>query len=175
MHGGSLIHRRNAFTLVEIIVVVIILGIVAGLAIISTGGTEATAAAAGADVVARDLEVARSEAQRLQTYITVSFSEANDSYTITDNAGNVLTHPLTNTAETIFINNEIEDSEVSLTSVDFGSGSTTIVFDSNGEPLASDKVSPISSDSKIVVTSGSASYSVTVAPITGRVLVKSGT
>jgi prepilin-type N-terminal cleavage/methylation domain-containing protein len=175
MHGGSLTHRRNAFTLAEILIVVIILGIVAALVIMSTAGTEATAAAAGADVVARDLELARSEAQRLQTFITVTFSEANDSYEITDAANNIITHPLTNTAETIFINNEIEDSEVSITSVDFGSGSTVVVFDQNGEPLASDKVSPISSDSKIVVTSGSASYSVKVAPITGRVLVKSGT
>lgn len=165
-------HGNQAFTLVEIIVIIVILGIVASVVIISaSGATEATTAAAGADIVARDLELARSEAERTQSYIVVTFAPSTDSYSIADSKGNVIIHPIKKTAETIYINNEVDTGTVVIDSASFGTSGVTVVFNPYGEPVATDKTTPIASDSKVMVRCGDSSYAVRVAPITGRVLV----
>ncbi|MBS3821169.1 MAG: prepilin-type N-terminal cleavage/methylation domain-containing protein [Planctomycetes bacterium] len=174
MNGCSPSRQRRAFTLVEIIIVVIILGIVSGIVIISTMPTETTSAVAAADIIARDLELARQEANGRQEALVVEFSVSSNSYSIKDTDGNVISHPVKQTTASININDEVTTGTITLVSADFGDSGQSIYFSALGEPVASDLTTPISSDSKVVVQCGDETYSVIVAPVTGRVRVQAG-
>jgi hypothetical protein len=142
---------------------------------VGASSSDGTNAAAAADIIAGDLEVVRQEAIRREESIFVTFSASNGTYAIADAKGNKVLHPVRKTADTIDLDAEVTSGTVSIVSADFGGGSDTVVFNALGEPVSNDATpAPISSNSKVVVQSGDARYSVLVSPLIGRVRVKAG-
>ena len=74
----------RAFTLIELVVVVVIVGILAGVGIARAGtGGAAYHAELAAKKIASDLELARRQSLYRSTTVTVDFDTVNDRYTLT--------------------------------------------------------------------------------------------
>lgn len=149
-------HRRRAFTYLELILVIAILGIVAGIAVPRFGNFIARRRVdAAATRIATDLALARREAKFSSSTLTVSFNVGADSYTLVgmddpDHAGREYAVPLTE-----------EPYNASITSADFG-GDFEVIFDGYGVP---------DSGGTLVVAVGSYRKTLTLNADTGRVTV----
>lgn len=150
----------KAFTLVEILVVVIIMGIAAGVVIpmaIDSGDLQASG---GARMLASDLQYAQNVAITTQTPVTVTFNTAGDSYTLS-NASGPLIHPMTKDAYTVDFDTVGGFSSLDLVSASFG-GEAEVTFDELGAPD-----NPGTVTLQVVANA----YRVTVSAATGRVTV----
>src|SRR6185436_12386921 len=88
---------RGGFTLVEILVVVIILGIAGAIIVPSIGSRDDLKAAAAARVIMADLIYTQNLAITSQGNRYMSFDTVNQQYTVTDAAGAVIQHPVNHT------------------------------------------------------------------------------
>src|SRR5580765_3552311 len=84
----------RGFTLVEILVVVIILGIAGAIIVPSLGSRDDLKAAAAARVIMADLIYTQNLAITSQGNRYMAFSVPQQQYSVTDSAGGVITHPV---------------------------------------------------------------------------------
>ncbi|MBN1941662.1 MAG: GspH/FimT family protein [Phycisphaerae bacterium] len=156
----------RAFTLLEIMVVIVIAAIIGGVALALSGDSDSTAALAGARIVLQDLEFAQSEAICRRSPITVTFNVGAGSYTVSDGVG-AITNPVTHQA---YVVNLAEESggAAHLSGASFGAGSA-VSFNASGEPVLPGTDTPISSGSGVTVSCGSAVRSVTITPVVGKI------
>lgn len=152
---------RRAFTLIELIVVVVLLGIAAVMIIPETAGGASMQAQGAARVLAGDLEYAQNQAITSQLNVTVTFNKTGNSYTVSNQSG-TLVHPITKKAYVVKLGQGTYQS-VKIASMTFPNAGTTVVFDPLGTPTP---------DGGITLTAGASSYVVTIAPATGRITVK---
>ena len=150
----------RAFTLVEILVVVVILALIAGLVIPMVVDTDDLRATAAARMVATDLQYAQNIAITTQQNVTVAFDAGEGTYALS-NASGALIHPMKKTAFTIDLKGEDGWERVELVSASFGGGAT-VTFDELGAP---------SSAGTVTVKAGGMIYQISVAAATGRVTV----
>ncbi len=155
--------RGWAFTLAEMIVVILIMAIIAVMVIPRAIGTSGLQARSAARLVMSDLEYAQNQAIVTQADITVSFSTAGNSYTVSNESGPLI-HPITKQVYTVDFDAQKGLDSVSISSASFDVGSA-VTFDPLGAP---------SPDGTVTVVAGTHTYRVTVAPITGRVSVSEG-
>jgi len=151
---------NHAFTLVEILVVIIILAISAAIIIPYAVGTSSSQARAAARMVMSDLEYAQNEAIVTQSPITVTFDISGNSYTVSNESGPLI-HPITKKAYAVDFDTISGFENVSISSANFD-GAATVTFDAIGAP---------NSGGTIVVSAGNHCYSITVAPVTGKITV----
>lgn len=152
-------HRDKGFTLIEILIVVIILAIAAAIAIPRMGSAGAMQMRAAADMIAADLEYAKSMATSRQADYTVIFNTSAESYQIEDASG-VINHPVKVGSQ--FIINFSADSrldEVDITNVNFNSTSQ-VQFDRLGSP---------DNAGTITLQAGGVSATITVEAVTGYI------
>lgn len=159
--------HSTAFTLFEMICVIIVAAIVAGVALTMTGDSDSTAAMAGAQIVLQDLEFAQSEAICRRSPITVEFNVGAGTYTLSDGAGPI-TNPITKQDYVINLAQESGSGGVNLSGANFG-GSSSVSFNSTGEPVIPGTDTPISSENSITVSCGDASHSITITPVIGKI------
>ncbi|MCG3179279.1 MAG: hypothetical protein BIFFINMI_01613 [Phycisphaerae bacterium] len=159
-------HRGGAFTLVELLVVLVILGIAASIVVAVFGSTGDLKTAAAARKLTSDLQYAQNFAITHQTKVRVAFDASGNSYTLLSvpDAGSatVMTHPITHKPYVVTLSSDEGLKNVSLGSVDF-SGSTAIDFDALGAP---------DQGGQITVVSGSTLKTLTVAPVTGKISIQ---
>jgi len=154
--------QRAGFTLVEILVVVVIISIAAMMAIplMTSGGTMQLRSAA--NMIAADIEYAKSISISRGEPFTVNFDAANETYKITDQDGNLISHPIKKGTDYQVDFQTTENlSQVDISAVDFG-GSSEVSFDSLGTP---------SSGGTIEVVAGESTRTITIEPVTGFVSV----
>ena len=152
--------NRAAFTLVEIMMVLVIIAITAAVVIpnaISTASFQATSAAR---MIATDLQYAQDTAITSQTPVTVTFNVANESYTLS-NASGTLIHPITKVAYVTAFGTLKGFSDVGIVSANFG-GASVVTFDELGSPNQAGTIS---------LQAGEHAYRLDVAAATGKVTV----
>jgi prepilin-type N-terminal cleavage/methylation domain-containing protein len=130
---------HSGFTLVEILAVVVILGIASAMVIPQIASRDDLKVAAAARVLMADLMYAQNRAISLQQVHYVSFS--GQSYTVqTKPSGSTtlstITHPITKTTYTSTFGTSDGLKDVTLNTVNFGSGKTILAFDEMGIPYA---------------------------------------
>ncbi len=160
----------GAFTIVELIVVMVILAIAAMLAVPMISSAADVQVRSAANMIAADLDYAKSMAISTQQYHSVVFNPAEEKYEVHDASGNVIDHPIR--AGSDFVVDLQADSRlrrVDIASADFDS-QTTITFDYLGSPY-SPPLNPLNSG-VITLSAGSFSMTVTVEPMTGYVTIQ---
>lgn len=155
------------FTLVEIIIVVVILAIAAALAIPMLGSAGSMRLSSAANVVAADLEYAKSLAITKGQNFSVAFNQDDESYQIEigDGSGTVIAHPVKKGFP--YIVNFGQDSRfsgVDIVTVDFAPADPAkVTFDYLGSPNAGGYV--------LIGCNGS-NMKVNVEPVTGFVSIE---
>jgi len=172
----------SGFTLVEILLVVIILGIASALLVPQIGERDDLQAASAARVIMSDLLYAQNHAIATQQYQYVTFNVANQQYTLYSGTptgpGTILTHPvyLTNYVMNFGGSGQNSFPNVTLVSANFGNNQPTIAFDSMGVPYfytaANSNNTAISGVGTVQISSGGYSLTIDVAQDTGDISVQ---
>jgi prepilin-type N-terminal cleavage/methylation domain-containing protein len=148
--------RQSAFTLVELVIVVALLGILAMLVgpIVASG--DGFAAAAAARAISSDIQYAQNHAIAFQEEVTVTFQPHEDTYTLSNESGPLI-HPISNEAYVVDLGNQSDYAEFELLTASFGGGQT-VTFDELGSP---------DNDGTVEFRIGSIRYAIDVAYVTG--------
>jgi prepilin-type N-terminal cleavage/methylation domain-containing protein len=166
--------QHRAFTLVEILVVVIILGITSAIIIPSIGTRDDLKVAAGARLVVSDLIFAQNRAIATQQMHYVLFDPANERYSVlTGLPSTYVTHPITKSNFITTMNGPGGTEGLLIDSAGFG-GQPIIGFDEMGIPysVTGGGVATALVDAGTVdVTCGELSVTVSVEPYTGEIQV----
>jgi prepilin-type N-terminal cleavage/methylation domain-containing protein len=174
-----------AFTLVEILAVVVILGIASAIIIPNMGTRDDLKTAAAARTLVADLIYAQNQAITTGRMVYIKFDTANNCYTLltTANSGGdtSMTNPITQTSyvrqfgvtvsgwETITVNSAVLNG----TDVNYRP-MYTLAFDELGSPYVfryTDNTTNDLNDGSIVLQSGTFTTTVSVAPATGEITV----
>lgn len=174
---GRTAKQRRGFTLVEILMVVLILGIASAIIIPQIGSRDDLVAAAGSRVVIADLIYAQNRAIAMQSPFYIKFT--GQSYSIYSAPPVVgvqpITHPVTRAPYTTTFGAQSSPlSNVALTSESFG-GPSIVGFDEMGSPFSYDTgtstATSLTASGTVVLTSGSSSLTISIEPYTGEVTV----
>jgi len=160
---------ESGFTLIELVIVMVILSISALVVIPMIGSASSSQLSSASDILASDLEYARSMAiSRGYTY-SVVFDTANNSYEIRDATNTVIRHPVKKGFDYVvnFGPGEMFDT-VTISSADFDS-TNVIKFDSLGSPYNGSN-SALNSGA-VVLQAANASMTVSVEPVTGYISI----
>ena len=166
----TILRRLNGFTLIEILVVMVILGILVAIVIPQALDTEKEAVEASARMVLHGLEFAQSEALKRKTPVTVQFNAGTESYTISDASG-LLTNPVTHQPYNTDLRTAIGESSLNIVSANFGNGDSSITFLANGEPVQGGSSQIVANDNRIIVLCGKNALTIAVSPIIGKVTI----
>jgi prepilin-type N-terminal cleavage/methylation domain-containing protein len=172
--------RARAFTLVEILVVVVIIGAISALIIPQIAGRDDLKAAAGARVLIADLSYAQNLALSTSRVVYVRFDEDEQRYTLyrafplTD--ANRVVHPVTQGPFVVSFGRPRDAMEkLVLSDVDMD-GQEVLAFDEAGAPLAvqSGGGSSALDEGSVVVNCGTRTVTVRIDADTGRLTAIAG-
>jgi prepilin-type N-terminal cleavage/methylation domain-containing protein len=171
--------KAGGFTMVEIIVVVVILGIAAMMAVPMLSSAADMQARAAADRIASDLDYAKGLAVTHQTPYTVVFSPSGDSYDIRVTSTDTLVSNPVRPSENYLVDFSTDSrlNRVDITDADFDSDAdNAITFDYLGSPHSGKLAnSPLTSGdtARITLVAEDFTLYVDVEPITGYVTITS--
>ena len=155
--------QRRGFTLVEVLIVLVIIGIAAGIVVPHMLETGTLRAQAAARAIIADILFAQNEAIAMQSPRRVAFNVDDDQYSLTDGGGTALPAPSRSGGlYTVDFGNDRRFEGVALSAADFD-GEAVLEFDALGSP---------SSGGQVEVTAGDTRYRITVAAFTGRVTIE---
>jgi len=125
--------RQVAFTLLEVLIVVVLIAIAAMLIVPMAGSAAGMQVRSAANVIAADLEYAKSTAISRGQKLSVVFDEAGESYQIEDENGNVIQHPVRKGFDYVVDFETIGLDKVDIVDADFDS-TNEVKFDYLGSP-----------------------------------------
>ena len=167
-------YTAGAFTMVELIVVMLVLAIAAGIMVPMMGNTHAMELRAAAQHVASTLTYAQNSAIAARAPIQVVFSPDAESYSLQDADGQVLTGDVTtddSRFQTTFPDT-YDYSSVTIETADFDD-TQSVWFDRLGSPHsgAIADAPPHLASGQLVLASGESTVTIAVAPVTGNITV----
>lgn len=169
-----LTRRRGGFTLAEVLVVVMILGIAAIVAVPMLGNTDQMRVESAARQLASTLLYAQTTAISSEQQYQVVFDSTGTGYEVQDAGGNVAPDPLITTQPyRVDYATDKRLSKVRIASASFD-GQNQVWFDRLGSPYAGTIVAspPPLTNGQVVVQAGNESITVLVEPVTGRVRIQ---
>lgn len=162
--------RRKAYTLIEVLVVVTVLGIAASLVIPSMGSANALRVQAAVRSVIADVTFAQSDALAFQQGRAIIFDLDNNRYQVVQVRGSNIDPATDLIYETRITGSTFGDSRLESASL-AGSNGRTLIFDEMGAPVtAPGGTTPASNGTIRIVGSGQA-FILTIEGYTGRVSV----
>ena len=156
-------NRYCGFTLLEMIIVVIIIGILAMVSVPYASSGDDVKVIAAAAALAADIQYAQNVAITFQLPITVAFNTSANTYSLL-NASGILNHPISKSEYVIDFESKHGVVGVDVVSADFD-GLASVTFDELGAAEIGGSV---------VLNVNSVSYTISVAAVTGKVTVSSG-
>lgn len=151
----------RGFTLIEILIVIVILAIAAMTAIPMMGSAASVQIRSAGNMIAADLEYAKSLAISKGQNFSVVFDEGAESYSIVDQDGNTISHPVKKGFDYVI---DFEDEglgRVEIADADFD-GASQVQFDYLGSP---------DNGGTVHLQAGDMSATVSVEPVTGYITV----
>lgn len=124
---------RAAFTLIEMMIVLVILAITAAMAVPMISSGAGMQVRSAANVLAADLEYAKSMAITNGSRYSVVFDTTNETYQIEDSSGSPIEHPVKLKDYVVDFPADSRLSQVNIVSADFD-GQTAVTFDYLGSP-----------------------------------------
>lgn len=164
--------QRSGFTMIEILIVVVIIAIAAMMAIPMMTSAGSMQIRSAANMIAADLEYAKSMAISRQKIYAVVFNESTESYQIEDTSG-IIDHPVKKGFKYIVnFSNDSRLDKVDIADVDFDPDSSrTITFDYLGSPYSGSGTSNPLNSGVISLQAGGATATINVEPVTGYVTI----
>lgn len=154
-------NKIAAFTILELMAVLVIISIAALIAIPMFSSAAKTQLRSAANMVAADLEYARSLAISKQQMSRVVFDETNESYRIEDSTS-VISHPVQIGKDyEVNFSTDRRVNQVDIVNVDFGS-TTQVEFNYLGSP---------DNGGTIQLAAGSSAMTIAVEPVTGFITI----
>jgi len=161
--GYGLRRKSGGFTIVEVVIVVVIIAIAAMIAVPMMSSAASLQIRSAANMIAADIEYAKSMAISKGQNYSVVFDTAAESYEIVDPVGNVIQHPVKKGfTYSIDFQNDSRLNKVDISSAVFDTDQT-VVFDCLGSP---------DSGGSVVLQAGGTTKTVTVEPVTGFISVQ---
>lgn len=156
--------RGSAFTIVEILIVIVILAIASVMAVPMVSSASSFQIRSAANIIAADLEYAKSLAISRGQNFSVEFDTSTESYSLLDQNGDVISHPIKKGFDYIIdFRNDSRLDKVNIASVNFTNSKVT--FDCLGSP-------DNTSEGEIVLTAGGMTIKVKVVPVTGYIRIE---
>ncbi|MFA6186951.1 MAG: GspH/FimT family protein [Phycisphaerae bacterium] len=156
-------NKAPAFTLVEVIIVVIIVGIIAAIAVPMYTSAASVQLSAAANMVASDLEYAKSMAISTGKTYQVVFDTAAESYSLKNSSGTI-NHPV-RVGQTYVVSFASDGrlNKVDIVSTNFGV-SNTITFDYLGTPSVN--------SGEVVLSAEGGTMKVKIESVTGYISIE---
>lgn len=152
----------SGFTVIEILLVVVIIAIAAMLAVPMIGSAGSVQIRSAANMIAADLEYAKSMAISRGQNFSVVFDESTESYRIEDQEGATIPHPVKKGFDYVIdFRSDGRLNRVDIADVDFDAASA-IEFDYLGSPLNS---------GFITLQAAGTTMTITVEPVTGFISI----
>ena len=158
--------QKNGFTLIELLVVVVILAIAAAMAVPMFSGSAQMQVASAANMVAADLEYAKSMAISHQQQYGIVFNPASNKYDVVDQNG-VIKHPVKIDNYTVNFSTDSRLKSVVLTSTNFGD---QIYFNYLGTPCTNAAGTTLNSQGEIWLQGGETK--IIIEPTTGYIRIQ---
>ncbi|GMV27281.1 MAG: hypothetical protein AMXMBFR58_33120 [Phycisphaerae bacterium] len=158
----------RAFTLVELLIVVTVLGIATALVIPSMGSVGVLRVQAAVRTVVSDLTQAQSEALAYQRGRAITFDTAANSWSVIEVNGSEL-EPETDTLWSMRLSGK-DFGDSRLDTADFD-GDSTVIFDEMGAPVEAPLSTNSAATGSIHVAGSGQVFRITVEAYTGRVVV----
>ncbi|MHC4192712.1 MAG: GspH/FimT family pseudopilin [Planctomycetota bacterium] len=155
--------KNSGFTIVEILIVVVILAIAAMMAVPLASSAAGTQVRSAANMIAADLEYAKSMAISRGQNFSVAFDGASDTYRIEDQNGDVIPHPVKKGFDYVIdFHGDSRLDKVDISNVDFSS-TNRVAFDCLGSP---------DNGGVVTVQAGANTLTVAVEPVTGFITIQ---
>ena len=167
--------NRVAFSLVELMIVVVILGIVGAMVVPMVGSASSMQIRSAANKIAADMEYAKSLAISTQQGHSLIFDASAETYYIQNSStGITIKDPMKSDSD--YIVDFTADSrlnKVNISTVDFDS-TNAITFDYLGSPFKSTTITNplVDGTDGVTVTCGNITYKILVEPVTGYISIQ---
>ena len=161
----------GGFTLIELLIVLVILGITAAIAVPMASSAASMQLRSAANMVAADLEYAKSRAIATGQPHTVDFSALNDNYVLLDPNDDPISHPVKKGFDDyrVSFRDESRLRQVQVVSTNFGTNNR-VTFDYLGTPYNSSGL-PLTDTGTITLQAGDMTRTVSVAAVTGFISI----
>lgn len=159
--GPAVRCAARGFTLIEILIVIVILAIAAMTAIPMMGSAASVQIRSAGNMIAADLEYAKSLAISKGQNFWVVFDEGAESYSIVDQDGNTISHPVKKGFDYVMDFQDEGLGRVEIADADFD-GASQVQFDYLGSP---------DNGGTVHLQAGDMSATVSVEPVTGYITV----
>lgn len=166
----SPLRKQGGFTLIEILIVVVIILVAAMVVVPLASSAASVQIRSAANMVAADLEYAKSMAISRGQNFSVVFDKDTESYRIKNQDGDVIAHPVKKAFDYIInFRNDKRLNKVDIVSVDFDA-TNEVKFDYLGSPYNGNN-NPLNSG-VISLQAGSTTTTVNVEPVTGFISIE---
>ena len=166
---GNRQYNLSAFTLIEVMIVLMIIGIISAIAVPLYTSAASVELRTAADMIASDLEYAKNLAMSTGKTYSVAFDDTNASYRINEPNGHAISHPVhIGAGYIVSFASDSRLNKVNIVSATFGATST-VKFDYLGAP--SDGSGAALNSGSVRLNAGSYTLTVRVEPVTGYVSI----